>query len=90
MVNNIILKFFQKILFLYFSDDAKIIKLGPTLSTITMTTKMESPQHLSAESTQHLPTRSQLAFVAQSLEDSTKCNAMSSDCEKAFKQAIIG
>lgn len=58
-----------------------------------MTTKMESPQHLSsssAESTQHLPTRSQLAFVAQSLEDTTKCNAMSSDCEKAFKQAIIG
>ena len=86
MVKNDIFNF-QKIFFLYFSDDAKIIKLGPTtLSTITMTTtKMESPQHLSAEST-----RSQLAFVAQSLEDSTKCNAMSSDCEKAFKQAIIG
>jgi len=54
-----------------------------------MTTNiMESTQHLTTESTQHLPTRSQLAFVAQSLEDSSKCNVTSSECEEAFKKAI--
>jgi len=54
-----------------------------------MTTNiMESTQHMTTESTQHLPTRSQLAFVAQSLEDSSKCNVTSSECEEAFKKAI--
>ena len=35
-------------------------------------------------------TRSQLAFVAQTIEeDSAKCNSVSSsDCDEAFKQAI--
>ena len=60
-------------------------------------------QHLSgtesnptqAESKTHQPslsnlTRSQLAFVAQTIEeDSAKCNNVSSsDCDEAFKKAI--